>query len=107
MNLLPGELRNLQQEDPTLGHCIRKAHSQGALDETTKKGVFMFKNGILYCQANVGNAKTKQLVVPQSKRSEVLSLAREVLFGGHVGMQKTLDRVLNVFNWPGVGSDVK
>lgn len=106
-NLLPGELRNLQQEDPTLGHCIRKAQSEGALEETTKKGAFMFKNGILYRQASVGNAKTKQLVVPQSKRSEVLSLAHEGLFGGHMGMRKTLDRVLNVFYWPGVGSDVK
>ena len=47
-NLLPGEFRNLQQEDLTLGHCIRKAQSEGALDETTKKGAFMFKNGILY-----------------------------------------------------------
>ena len=56
----------------------------------------MFKNGILYCQAGVRNAKTKQLVVPQSKCSEVLSLAHEGLFSGHIGMQKTLDRVLNV-----------
>ena len=45
--------------------------------------------------------------MPQFKRSEVLSLAHEGLFGGHMGMQKTLDRVLNVFYWPGVGSDVK
>ena len=90
-NLLPGELRNLQQGDPTLGHCIRKAQRQEALDETTKKDAFMFKNGILYCQASVGNAKTKQLVVPQSKRSEVLSLAHEGLFGEHMGMQKSLD----------------
>ena len=106
-NLLSGELWNLQQEEPMLGHCIRKAQSQGALEETTKKGAFMFKNGILYRQANVGNARTKQLVVPQFKRSEVLSLAHEGLFGGHMGMQKTLGRVLNVFYWPGVGSDVK
>ena len=107
IKLLPGKLKNLQQEDPTLGHCIRKAQSEGALDETTKKGAFMFKNAILYHQACVGNAKTEQLVVPQSKCSEVLSLGHEGLFGGHMGMQKTLDRVLNVFYWPGVGSDVK
>ena len=60
-----------------------------------------------YCTASVGNVKTKQLVVPQSKHSEVLSLAHEGLFGEHMGMQKTLDRVLNVFYWPSVGSDVK
>ena len=84
IKLLPGKLKNLQQEDPTLGHCIRKAQSEGGLDETTKKGAFMFKNGILYRQASVGNAKTKQLVVPQFKRSEALCLAHEGLFGEHM-----------------------
>ena len=54
----------------------------------------MFKNGILYRQASVGNAKNKQLVVLQSKRSEVLSLAHEGLFGGHMEMQRTIGRVV-------------
>ena len=105
-NLLPGDLKDLQQKDPTLRTCIRRAQNV-VPDETSNKAALLFRNGILYRQVGTGDARNKQLCVPQTKRSEVLSLAHEGLFGGHMGMQKTLDRVLNVFFWPGVGSDVR
>jgi transposase InsO family protein len=106
-NLLPGDLKDLQQKDPTLRTCVRRAQKGAALDETSNKAAFLLRNGILYRQVGAGDARNKQLCVPQTKRPEVLSLAHEGLFGGHMGMQKTLDRVLNVFYWPGVGSDVR
>ena len=106
-NLLPGDLKDLQQKDPTLRTCIRRAQKDVVPDETSNKAAFLFRNGILYRQVGAGDARNKQLCVPQNKRSDVLSLAHEGLFGGHMGMQKTLDRVLNVFFWPAVGSDVR
>ena len=86
--------------------CIRRAQKDVVPDEISNKAEFLFRNGVLYRQVGTGDARNKQLRVPQTKRSEVLSLVHEDLFGGHMGMQKTLDRVLNVFFWPGVGSDV-
>nr|XP_027213614.1 uncharacterized protein LOC113806650 [Penaeus vannamei] len=46
-----------------------------------------------------------QVVVPTCYRPKVISLAHD-LGGGHLGIKKTLDKVLRYFNWPGVTSDV-
>nr|XP_027218239.1 uncharacterized protein LOC113810791 [Penaeus vannamei] len=46
-----------------------------------------------------------QVVVPTCYRPKVISLAHD-LGGGHLGIKKTLDKVLRYFYWPGVTSDV-
>ena len=48
-----------------------------------------------------------QLVVPQQLRETVVRLAHESIMSGHMGVRRTLDRVLSSFYWPGVTSDVK
>ena len=48
----------------------------------------------------------KQLLVPQKLRTKVLKLAHETLLGGHLGIQKTLDRVMSSFYWPCLQSEV-
>ena len=47
-----------------------------------------------------------QLVIPESFREKVLRLAHETLMSGHLGIKKTMDRVLTEFFWPGVCGDV-
>lgn len=54
----------------------------------------------------VGTA-VKQVVVPKELRNEVLTQAHDSIMAGHLGTQKTLDRILLSFYWPGVGADVK
>ena len=46
-----------------------------------------------------------QLVIPESFHEKVLSLAHETLMSGHLGIRKTMDRVLTEFIWPGVCGD--
>ena len=41
-----------------------------------------------------------QIVVPQSKRQDVLSITHETPLPGHLGVNKTYQRVLNYFYWP-------
>jgi hypothetical protein len=36
-----------------------------------------------------------------------MELAHETIVGGHLGTQKTLDRITSNFYWPGITSDVK
>ncbi len=48
----------------------------------------------------------KQVVVPPSYRSEILRLAHDGLFAGHLGVNKTYDRVIRHFFWPGIKKDV-
>ena len=50
---------------------------------------------------------TEQLVVPRPYVSKVLFMAHTHLLGAHLGMDKTRDRVLARFYWPGVKRDVE
>ena len=47
-----------------------------------------------------------QLVVPKTKRREVLSVAHESALAGHLGVNKTYHRILSQFFWPGLQKDV-
>ena len=60
----------------------------------------------MYRQFTKGNKLTLQLVIPQSIREKVLRLAHETLMSGHLGIKKTMDRVLTEFFWPEVCDDV-
>ena len=51
----------------------------------------------MYRQFTKGNMLTLQLVIPESYREKVLRLARETLMSGHLGIKKTMDRVLTEF----------
>ena len=47
-----------------------------------------------------------QIVVPQSKRQNVLKVAHETAMAGHMGVNKTYRRILNHFYWPKLRRDV-
>ena len=49
---------------------------------------------------------TKQVALPQDRRPACLRLAHEAILGGHMGVQKTLNRILAQFYWPGMQGDV-
>ena len=60
----------------------------------------------MYRQFTKGNKQTLQLDIPESFREKVLRLEYETLMSGHLGIKKTMDRVLTEFFWPGVCGDV-
>ncbi|XP_063589651.1 uncharacterized protein LOC134766651 [Penaeus indicus] len=47
-----------------------------------------------------------QIVVPMVYRPTILSLAHDYT-GGHLGVKKTLGKILKYFYWPGISSDVR
>ena len=47
------------------------------------------------------------MIVPKCERNKILTLAHTAIFGGHLGYQKSLERITKVFFWPGIGADVK
>ena len=72
----------------------------------------IIQDDILYHIANpLTSAKglpRLQLVIPSSRREEVLTAAHDALFGGgHLGMEKTYNKVLERWWWPGVWRDTK
>ncbi|GFO37589.1 gypsy retrotransposon integrase-like protein 1 [Plakobranchus ocellatus] len=67
---------------------------------------FDVEDGILFRIFQSSTKYTKTLVVPQSRRSQVLSMAHDSLLSGHTGFRKTLAHVKSEFSWPGLTSDV-
>ena len=102
-------LKQAQATDPNLD-SIRGRVESGSI--TVSRGLnrgetkFVRKKGLLYRQFTKGNKVTLQLVVPVGFREKVLRLAHETLLTGHLGIKKTLDRVVSEFFWPGVCGDV-
>ncbi|XP_072172595.1 uncharacterized protein [Diadema setosum] len=47
-----------------------------------------------------------QVVVPKMYRKEIISLAHEAPLAGHLGINKTQEKVLRYFFWPGLRHDV-
>ncbi|KAJ8022704.1 hypothetical protein HOLleu_37678 [Holothuria leucospilota] len=100
-----------QQHDEKLQPLIA-----GALTEDESKDVpvcFYFKNNILMRKWRPPDAPLDeewriyhQIVVPRTYRREILSIAHEMPFAGHLGVNKTYHRILNHFYWPKLKSDV-
>ena len=74
------------------------------LDRSETK--FIWKKDLVYRQFTKGNKVTLQLVIPEGFREKVLRLARETLLSEHLGIKKSLDRVVSEIFWPGVCADV-
>ena len=97
---LPPNVRELQNSDETLKNCFKDlcADSEGN-GESAK---FRLKQGILYRHADGG----EQLVVPKSLRATVLGLGHSVPWSGHLGQNKTWERVARRFYWPNMYTDL-
>lgn len=102
-------LKQAQSTDPKL-NGIRQRVESGVV--TVSRGLkrgetkFIRKKDLLYRQFTKGNKVTLQLVIPEGFLEKVLRLAHEALMSGHLGIKKTMDRVLAEFFWPGVCVDV-
>ena len=48
----------------------------------------------------------KQIMVPKSLRIHVMEVAHDSIFGGHLEVQKTKDRIQTNFYWPRMHNDV-
>jgi hypothetical protein len=100
-----------QEKDPEISCLFQRAVSE---TEATEVPVCYFiKNGILMRKwrppevpANDEWSVNYQIVVPKSYRQEILSLAHETPLAGHLGINKTYNKILTHFYWPKIKSDV-
>ncbi|KAL3879165.1 hypothetical protein ACJMK2_031474 [Sinanodonta woodiana] len=70
---------------------------------------FFWENDILRrkWQSGDGSRAGEQIVVPAGLRKMVMELAHDRPLAGHLGLEKTKERILQSFFLPGVFSDVK
>ena len=95
-------LKQVQATDPKLD-SIRRRVDSGNITVSRK---FVRKKDLTCRQFTKGNKVTLHLVIPEGFRENVLRLAHESLMSGHLGIKKTLDRVVSEFVWPRVSGDV-
>ena len=115
------ELRKFQQEDDTVGLLLKAVEDQQRPPSSVSQGKSrkfqlvlqqwnqLYVNvGLLFrryedCQ---GNEQYAQLVLPESLTAEVLNNLHSGVAGGHLGEEKTLERLQERFYWPGHTEDV-
>ena len=70
---------------------------------------FEKRDGIVYRVYNDttrGGADVRQVVLPESLRKYVMSVAHDAITGGHLGIKKTREKIMCNFYWPGMYEDV-
>lgn len=66
------------------------------------------KGGMLYRKFDTDrHSHIWQLVVPESKRSVVLRAYHNAPSAGHLGFNKTIDKIRQIFYWPGMTDHIK
>ena len=96
-SITKNELAKLQQEDNTL-------EKYADLEDAVRKRDYEIKcekrRGILYRIQNrvdgLGEC-SKQIMVPKTLRRKVMEVAHDSIFGGHLGIKKTKDRIQTNF----------
>ena len=94
-----GALAKEQAEDDSLGKALEAAGK-------SEKG-FGFVDGILVHEVEDGFVTVNRIVVPRSRREQVLRAAHTDLTAGHFGHKRTLARIARYFMWPGMWKEVR
>ena len=68
---------------------------------------FSFVGDVLVHEVDDGFVKVKRIVVPSSRREQVLRAAHTNLTAGHSGYKRTLARIARYFMWPGMWKEVR
>lgn len=101
-----------QKRDRSLSAPFESGVSENESDRMsvvyfTKDGVLVRKWTLRIASSSDNWNTVTQIVVPKPFRNEILRLAHDDPFAGHLGVNKTYDRVLRWFFWPGLKRDVK
>ena len=68
---------------------------------------FSFVGDVLVHEVDDGFVKVKRIVVPNSRREQVLRTAHTNLTAGHSGYKRTIARIARFFMWPGMWKQVR
>ena len=94
-------IRKEQQEDETLKEAIE------SLKMKNTQYYVRSLDGLLFHVENVNGREVHQLVLPKIRRQEVLKLAHDSEWAGHLAYKKTKQRINRVFFWPKMKEDIK
>lgn len=93
------KFRQSQSEDESLREACELARA--------RKSGMVVADSLLFHIDEVNGHRRQQLVLPSDRREEVLRLAHDSEWAGHLGERKTLQRIKSSSYWPGISSDMK
>ena len=107
--ITPAGVIECQQNDETLRKCFASVDAADTASEA--KTAYFLEKGVLMRKWNAHGKENEwgsvhQVVLPTRFRQQVLSLAHDFAWSGHLGITKTYERVLRHFFWPGLKADV-
>ncbi|GFT50717.1 transposon Ty3-I Gag-Pol polyprotein [Trichonephila clavipes] len=70
------------------------------------KGNFLLIDGLIYHRDKILNEPVMQLVLPRCRIDKVMKLAHESVFGDHMGVKKTKERIKYNFFWPNMSGEI-
>ena len=103
------ELLKWQKQDPTLAWVQMLVPNEQ--EQMNMERVYFYqKDGLIYQHWHPWRATADSvrscLVLPEKCRALVLRIAHDVPTGGHLGITKTKDRILQRYYWPGAFQDI-
>jgi hypothetical protein len=110
-SLSTSNLIHEQNNDPEIAILIQQAFDEREISDQAM-GYFI-KNDILMRKWRPPDVSVDdewsvryQIVIPKPYREEVLRLAHETPLSGHLGINKTYEKIIRHFYWPGVRKTV-
>ena len=106
LKLTKEQIMILQQKDTTLMLIRNKVRTTPSTSETS----YFLQDGIIFRRSFDSkrmNYFVDQLVVPKSCREDLLTIAHSIPLAGHLGVDKTRDRLLAHYFWPNIYKDVQ
>ncbi|XP_041421806.1 uncharacterized protein LOC121394536 [Xenopus laevis] len=100
------DIEKAQRKDSSLLPLFRKVVSNSEISD--EQPCYVLQNCILIRvrQNKKLGVIQEQVVVPKMFREEIIRLAHETPWSGHMGREKTLNRILYRFFWPGIHQQV-
>ncbi|XP_075753964.1 uncharacterized protein LOC142818437 [Pelodiscus sinensis] len=108
-----GDFLQEQRNDPTLSRAWEQARvvtgEEDPKSETPRGPYFEVRNDRLYRVVKEPREERwcRQLVVPSRYRRQVLELAYANPWVGHLGQEKTEQRIIQWFFWPGIYREIR
>ena len=102
--LSTNDLINMQKSDVSIKSCWEKVDAN-----LLTYPRFCKRNDVLIRIANSRNNlrdMLQQIVLPKEMRDRVMSLAHDTVMSGHLGVNKTKERISSHFYWPGMDKDI-
>ena len=100
------ELAELQKKDTSLKKYFDLV-DKDALKQGEALISYEIRNGLLIRLFVKDGDNTVQMLVPEELRGKIIALGHDGLWSGHMGMEKTEERVKTSFYWPGLSKDVR